>query len=221
MNYHGGVPHYLLEENFIVSVSYRYSCHGITGPEILQDVFDAAKFVTEHAESWGADPTKIIPWGTSAGGTLALLLGYKFQDTLPIPGVINFYGVTELREQGISEISKSTYEMMHSIFFIKETRHICEVPDSKGMDSKETCFEDFSPIAHISPDSPPTLTIHGEQDGIVLVNQAQKLQQTLQENNVTEITLTVQGVHDCDVYSSSLCSQAAVFAIEKFLAHVF
>lgn len=221
-NYHGGVPDYLLDNNIIISPSYRMSCMDLTGPEILEDVYDAVKYIIEHSESLLAinrNQLEIVPWGTSAGATLALLLAYQHATELKIPGVINFYGVTEFREAELLKQPKSFFEEFHYGLFIQFSRHICEKvnKDTNQLEQIKHCFEEFSPVAHVNEFSVPTLTIHGQQDGLVLVDHAHLLKEKLRSSNVTEVTIDVQGGHDCDVLASSFCSQAAVYAVDAFL----
>mmetsp|Transcript_5340 Transcript_5340/g.6443 ORF Transcript_5340/g.6443 Transcript_5340/m.6443 type:complete len:476 (-) Transcript_5340:852-2279(-) len=216
MNYHGGVPHSILEENMIVSVSYRLSCNGVHGNDMVSDIYDATKYVIENAKKWNADGEKIIPWGTSAGGNLALLLAYRFPELTQIKGVINFYGVTELREDRITAIGSGFWLDFHLNLFVQETRHVCAVAEDK-----EACFEDMSPLKHVTERSPPTLTVHGEHDGLVLVDHADMLSDALTRANVTHANLVVPGSHDCDVFVSSPCSQAAMHAIKRLTSMVF
>lgn len=224
-NYHGGLPYYLLKDNIIISPSYRMSCMGLRGTDILEDVYDATKYIYENSEELigqTKEQLQIIPWGTSAGGTLGLLLAYKYSEEFPIKAVLNFYGVTELRVDELYKLEKTFYEQIHNSFFIEATRHVCkkEDPITKEIIEDKQCFHDFSPAAQVTKHTVPTLTVHGQQDGLVLESQARLLQQALNKHDVLEVTIIVQGVHDCDVYTSSFCSQAAIKAIDAFLKHL-
>lgn len=87
----------------IASVAYRLSCTQIDGREMLSDLRDAIDYVSKNAQKWGGNGNRIILVGTSAGGNLALLTAYRHR--LPsIVGVVSLYGVTELREERLTQI---------------------------------------------------------------------------------------------------------------------
>eukprot|EP00924_Labyrinthula_sp_SR-Ha-C_P013062 maker-scaffold_12-snap-gene-8.21-mRNA-1 protein AED:0.00 eAED:0.00 QI:64/1/1/1/1/1/3/188/477 len=217
MNYHGGLPSELLNEGYtIVSASYRFSCHGVDLGHMLEDVYDAAKYVRNNFRNWNItghadEDVQIVPWGTSAGGTLALLLAYNHGVELGIPGVINFYGPTEFRESALRDMSKSFWEDFFTDVWITGTRHLC---------SSEECFEKYSVVTAVHPRVPPTLTIHGEGDGLVLFNQAEALAKELDGVGVKHWTVKVPGSHDCDVFISSPCSQVAIYGIKRLVEHI-
>lgn len=58
----------------VAGVSYRLSSEA-PFPAPLDDVKDAVRFLRQHASRWGADGTRVITWGLSAGGGLSALMG--------------------------------------------------------------------------------------------------------------------------------------------------
>lgn len=191
-NYHGGLPHYLRSHGYmIVSVSYRLICPPINGRHQIEDVLDATRFIMKHADEWGADPEKIVPLGTSAGGQLAMLLAYKYN--MPqIRGVLNFYGISELRAKGIMSQARGFWETyVHAPIFTHAVKKVCSGYDSIA--EFEVCMEELSPLNYVSERSPPTISVHTWQDSLVSIQQAFALDRKLKANNVTHIPVITQG----------------------------
>lgn len=215
LNYHGGLPRMLLQRGVvIVSMAYRLSCSGVDPREMVADVRDGVRYVREHAHEWGADPDSIFPWGTSAGANLAMLAAY--QQPLPgVRGVIAHYGPTEVRKEQLLAATASGFATLHSTLFVEATRHLCATHD---MAHDDECFAALSPLAWVHEGAPPTLAIHGVQDPLVLFEQAEWLEQALAQHGVAHAVVKVVGSHDCDAHVSSPCSQATMYAVERFLA---
>jgi acetyl esterase/lipase len=210
--------------HIIASVAYRLSCTQIDGREMLADLRDAVEYVSRNAHQWGGDGSRIVLVGTSAGGNLALLTAYR-QRLPSIIGVVSLYGVTELREEKLSQprTGQSLFEQLSLTIFSRATRHVCAISDAP-----ETCFSEMSPLAYLEaehktprtdqPPIPPTLMIHGLEDPLVFLNQAKWLQQRLEILGVPHALVQATGSHDCDVLVSSPCGQAALKSLAHFLA---
>lgn len=207
----------------IASVAYRLSCTKIDGREMLADLRDAVDYVSKNAQKWGGDGSRIILVGTSAGGNLALLTAYR--QRLPnIIGVVSLYGVTELREEKLTQprSGQSLFERLTLSIFSRATRHVCSVSDEP-----DTCFSEMSPLAYLEaehhnpqierPPIPPTLMIHGLEDPLVFLDQAEWLQQQLEKLGVPHALVKTTGSHDCDVLVSSPCGQATLKSFQHFL----
>ncbi len=218
VNYHGGFPHFVLEQGFIiVSVSYRLSCMGVAGKDMVGDVLDAVEYIKRHAQGWGGDGSNIVMWGTSAGGHLALMSASRGHDS--IKGVVSFYGVNELRhDEVVTRLAhKPWFDQFHGSMFLEATRKICTVNPFPELDS---CFHDISPIAQIDENMPPVLVIHGYHDQLVLIDQAHWLGEKLASHGVPHAIVAVQGGHDCDCAVSSNCGQLSLYAADRFFRHL-
>ena len=182
MNYAGGTPAFLLHNGITVAaISYRLTCSGVTGREMMEDVSDAVDFIKRTAAnnewSWKIDPNKIILLGASAGGHLSLLASFHKRDP-SIRGVVSMYGPTELRHEQLFEKSISAYEQFAMPFYVYGIQRVCSGLLYTSTTSKnatalaeevKTCMEDLSPVAKAHSESPPILLIHGQQDPIVPV----------------------------------------------------
>jgi versiconal hemiacetal acetate esterase len=61
---------------WVVSVEYRCN-FDVPLKDMVDDLYDAFNWARGRAESHGADPNKMIVWGGSAGGALAIALTYR------------------------------------------------------------------------------------------------------------------------------------------------
>ena len=94
------LPRYLERANALgyafISADYQLLLPG-TGHDILKDVQDVFKFITENnfthrKTTFEIDPEKIIVAGGSAGGALAHLAGVHISSPKP-KGVLSIYGM--------------------------------------------------------------------------------------------------------------------------------
>ena len=77
----------------LVSIDYRL-CPETVMSELVADVCDAVSWVRrEGPRLFGADPDRIIAAGSSAGGYLALTIGFKAE---PVAAVLDIYGYGDL-----------------------------------------------------------------------------------------------------------------------------
>lgn len=87
----------------VAAADYRLSAEA-PFPAQLDDVMQAIGWIDEHGPEHGLDPTRIVLWGGSAGGTLAALAGLQGHPS--VRGVIDWYGPSDLLE--MAEFSAAT-----------------------------------------------------------------------------------------------------------------
>jgi acetyl esterase/lipase len=89
----------------VVTVQYRNAIDA-PAPAAIQDVRCAMAWVKRNAAKYNFDPNRVIPWGGSAGGHLALMAGYApasfnppgCTDQPKVVAVLDMYGPTNLLE---------------------------------------------------------------------------------------------------------------------------
>lgn len=153
----------------VASISYRFSQEA-PFPAAVHDSKCAVRWLRGNAKEWSVDPDKIGVVGGSAGGYLAMMLGYS-SDVAELEGkggnsdvssrvqaVVNLYGPSDLTTE---------YGRSHSL-----------VTNFMGKQPYETMPERYrlaSPVAHLSQDDAPTLILHGTLDELVPISQSDKL----------------------------------------------
>ena len=172
-----------LFKNGIAVANVEYRLRDVAkAPAAIEDVRCALIYILKNAEALNIDPNKIIVSGNSAGGHLALITGLldnnrlfdkncKYAPDINIAAIINKYGVSDItRLQNKGSVRKWIDDKMDDIFFLRSV----------------------SPLYHITENSPPVLTIHGDKDQSVPYNQAVILDKKLRKNNVLSKFITVE-----------------------------
>lgn len=152
----------------------------ISWPRNLYDCKTAVRFMRMYADKFHIDPERIGVLGESAGAYLAVMVGYTCGTTLDTGGfykeyptsvncVIGFY--TPVLPAGI----------WHEFFFDESTNDI------------QQQIKLASPLNYVSHGLPATLLIHGTNDKIVDILNSRKLSQRLEENEVENELVEIDG----------------------------
>ncbi len=196
------------------TASYRLSGEA-PYPAAIHDVKAAVRWLRAQAEKYRIHPDRIVAVGGSAGGHLALMLGYSptvshlegtgghSELSSAVQGVINFYGPVDLttntaRSNGSVRkfLQGKTYE---------EAAHL---------------YEEASPLTHLNADAPPTLVVHGTLDETVKIRQADLLAEKLASLQVRYAYARLEGwPHTLDAALS--VNQYSVQLMESFLQTIF
>jgi len=151
-----------LRENGFAAVAVSYRNHrddGVMMPAIADDVFDAASFLAAHADVLRIDPHRVYTCGHSAGGHLALLLGFAPCDF----GVERVYH-TLFTVRGSVPLSPPTN--MSATPAERERYGIGVAHLFAGCD--EAAFQRYSPLWWAeNGHGVPTLTAAGDRDTLV------------------------------------------------------
>ena len=184
-----------------VAVSIDYRLGKDSWPTNLHDCKNAVRFLRAHAADYAIDPERIAVAGGSAGGHLALMVGFTagkpdFEPTAaatPYPGVssavrcvIDLYGITDLRtrrqtdQTGQPTATRKLMEKSLGYF---------------GADSEEAdVLRLASPVTHVTKNSPPVLILHGHADTTVDYPQSERLAALLQERGVEHEAIFLDGI---------------------------
>lgn len=164
----------------VLSVDYRLAAEA-PAPAAVQDARCAVKWVQRHAAEYGFDTTRIVTYGTSAGGQLALMaamLPATWERDLPqcagiprVAAVLDFYGPADVR--GFAKKSARTREWLGT--------------------GGEAMATEMSPITRVRAGLPPVLIVHGDADPTVPYAQSLALRDSLARAGVTVRMHTVPG----------------------------
>lgn len=150
----------LLDESFTVFALRHPSNPQFELPEIVGDVILGAWYIHDNATEFGVDSNRIGIFGGSSGGQLALMAGLS-GDKHPVGAVVAFFPPADLRK---------------TPDFIKAM-----IP---ALDFDSTLAASVSPVTFASPDDPPTLLIHGDNDYVVGAWQSERMYDSLQYHRV-------------------------------------
>ncbi len=166
-----------------ISINYRlYPDHRF--PAMIEDVKCAIRFLRANASQLQLDPEQIYLIGASAGGHLAALAGLAdasagwdtgewLAQTSRVQGVVTIGAPANLELPMVGWVDR----LILQIFGIGQLAH-------------------GSPVNYVTPDDPPFLIIHGEEDAIVPVEQAYQLKKALDAGNVqAELVVVKHGGH--------------------------
>ena len=170
----------------VVAIDYRVCGEGVIMQEIIEDCFDALKYIAHYADILKIDAEKIIMSGHSAGGHLALMLSYapkemfcsdyEFNDDFNICACVAFSAPTILNGGGFHSLG-----------------NICDV--FNGCFTKEE-LERTSPYTYADSKCPPTFLAAGTSDYLVFAVSSEKIYDKLLRSGVkAELELSVGGGH--------------------------
>jgi len=177
----------LSKRGFVAAtVSYRLAPK-FSWPAQWDDVQTATRFLRANAKQYNIDPKRMGATGASAGGHLALMLGFTdTRDKVPadfpkessrVSAVLNLMGPTDLRRD-----YNSGYDMLFQAL-LKKPRAQASVEIAEG-----------SPVNHIDAKSAPVFTIHGTADPVVPFAQAIWLDESLKKAGIPHDSVYIEGM---------------------------
>lgn len=154
----------------IFNINYRLVNGSNLFPAQEQDVKAAIDFIVTHSKEYHISDTKLVLLGVSAGGHLALLQAYKYNNP-KIAAVIDFFGPTDL----VAMYQNPWHPLVpYALQMITGT-----TPSQNA-----AIYKQSSPINYAGSSSAPTLILHGEKDNIVNVSQSRSLKNKLDKAGV-------------------------------------
>lgn len=159
-------------------------------PAQIDDVETALAWVRQNAAAYGVDPERIGALGCSAGGHLASLLAVRLAAARRRPGtggglrgVVSICGPQDLARL-YATATPDVPPLLRA--FLGGTPE--EAPGR---------YAEASPLAQVSAACPPFLFVHGDDDDMVPIEQAETMQTTLAAAGVSARLIRVQnGWHD-------------------------
>lgn len=163
----------------LVGISVQYRLHsaktGVSVFDCVEDARSAVRYVRSRAAEFGIDPTKIIVSGGSAGGHLAAATAMFEQ--VNAPG----------EDPALSTMPKALILLFPVID--------CS-PAGYGQAKIGDRWKELSPVDHVRPGLPPTLTFHGTGDTVTPFVGAKNFHEAmLKAGNTSELVVNEGGVH--------------------------
>ena len=168
-------------------------------PQNIFDCKSALRYIRKVASLYQIDPENIAALGNSAGGHLAMLVafsadneqlnagGFYKQYSSKVNCVVNIYGIADVRKFGSSNFIDGSYK------------------------DNPKAYELASPVTHLSKNTPPVLTIHGDKDSLVPITLSEDLDELLKSNNIEhEFVIVPGGEHAFTLYPDSLNSNTDI-----------
>jgi acetyl esterase/lipase len=163
-------------------------------PEMLKHINTGIRWVKEHAKEYGIDPGQLGLTGASAGGHLATLAMVTADDATRVKAVAVFFPATDFLDwngKRIDQVAGGALSKRALAFAF---------PPGQGADKKPEevaeALAAISPAQLAKPDLPPYLTIHGDADTTVPLQQSKKMVEALKaKGNSAELIVKPGGEH--------------------------
>ena len=199
---------YFAQRGFVVvAIDYRHAPEW-KWPEQIVDVRTAQYWIENDSPKFGADPSRIVLVGRSAGAQLAMRLAYQ-EGPSAIRGVVNYYGPVNL-EEGWRHPPQPDPANVRGILEM----FIGGVPDNKPEH-----YRHASPITWVSRASAPTLSFYGTRDHIVEARFGRMLDAALKKAGATSVLLELPwSEHAFDAVPNGMGRYVALSYTERFIA---
>ncbi len=201
-----------------VSLGYRVSpVH--TWPDHIVDVKRALAWVKENIADYGGDPNFVAITGGSAGGHLSALAaltpndpkfqpGFEEADTsvvaaVPVYGRYDWFSTEgEGRREFVGLLEK---------FVVKQK-----------FSTHRDIYVDASPIRDVRADAPPFFVLHGRDDSLIPVSEAEEFVDELRAVSKSPVAYAElpHAQHAFDIFGSPRAHQSAE-AVARFLSWVY
>lgn len=232
--------HLTAQGHVVMDVAYRMA--GETDMAgMLGDVKRAVVWFKRQARRLGADESRVVLAGGSAGGHLALLAAYTadYADFAPddvrgtdtsVRGAVAYYPVADLRTLTDHWSQQSMHPLASALgralgYFSPEGYLSWSklVPRLFGGSLEEVgeALLAYSPVAHVGSHCPPTLILQGTYDHVVPVGDVWRLHAALVDAGCKALLVKLPQVeHAFDLFALQVSppAQAALYGVDRFLA---
>ena len=184
-----------------VSVGYRFA-PAFKWPSQVEDAKTAVRFLRANAQQFNIDPDRIGVMGESAGGYLALMLGFTDStDSLEgeggyqsyssrVQAVVSFFSATDFSGRTWQLSPELEAEIQR--YYNKSLPQV--IADFTGTnDTDDPLLKKISVLPYVDKNDPPVLMFHGDSDPYSPIERAQKFEQALTQANVSHELIIVKG----------------------------
>ena len=179
----------LAERGYVaVTVSYRLAPK-YQFPAAVHDVKTAVRWMRANAEKFQIDPDRIGTTGGSAGGHLAQFLGVtsgvkKFEGdggnaeySSSVKCVVNFYGPSDFTKSYDASV---------------DAKDVLPLFLGGNLQQERDRHIESSPLYWVTPESAPTLFVHGTKDAYVAHEQAEWIVERMKAADVEATLMTIE-----------------------------
>ena len=206
-----GVRQRLNARGFVVaSIDYRLP-PATAWPAQIQDAKCAVRFLRAHADALHIDPARIGAWGSSAGATLACLLG--------LAGPAAGFDVGQYTTQ--SSAVRAVVDMFSpaDLTDIDDSSPVTRTAVRVGLGNSTDVRRAASPITYVRGGAPPFLILHGTDDQDVRPRHSERLARELRAHGVPATLIPVYGTgHSVDTAGQQPSPERLTGTIVDFLA---
>ena len=160
----------------VATVDYRFSGEA-TFPAQIDDVHAAIDYLRRFAPAYGFDADRIGTWGESAGGALAALAGLTSGQ---VSAVVAWYPLTDLAHHHAERSDSVEAELLGAA--------PAAVPELAAA---------ASAVMRVTGDAPPFLIVHGDADGVLPLDQSERLHTALLTVGASSTLHVVPGADHC------------------------
>lgn len=164
-------PSAMLEQGFTVFDVRHGSAPRFDVSEATADALQALSFVRDNASTFGVDSSRLGVWGASAGGQLALMLALASTgDSPPVRSAVVY-----MAPHSVEVTDPAMLELVPALNMPAQTQR------------------EVSPIYYVTPDAPPTLIVHGDQDAVVPIASGEAMHAALSAADVETDMIVLEG----------------------------
>lgn len=180
---------YLAENGFAVaSIEYHVVGNGFYS-DAVQDVRDAMKFLSDNAEKYNIDTSRLALMGNSAGGYMTALV--TAMDSTSIRASIDLYGLSDLTMVGMDfdDECKAAHHSPTS----SESQYVNGVFSGKAINEDLEKAAKANPLTYIGGNECPMLIMHGDSDSLVSSSQSLLVHEALLKAGVPSTRYSLVG----------------------------
>lgn len=166
-------------QSAFANIDYRLATETRFGlPNQTDDIQNAIDYLVGIAPI----KSKFVLLGNSAGGHLAMLYSYRFDEKDRVKAVVNIVGPSDLSDPNFKNYSDYSFVENHLV-------DPAAIPKGISM-------ENFaSPIHWVNKNSPPTISFYGNNDQVIPLSQKGILDSALNKNGILNQSFEFPGGH--------------------------
>lgn len=183
-----GAKQIFLDCGYTVFVVNHRGYPGFTFPAAVEDVQQAVRFIRYNAVHYGIDPNLLGGWGHSSGAHLVALLATM--DGTGNPDDLDRVNHESAKLQAVVTVATPTdLSLVDTPVGIRAVMAFLDSPENKN----DNIYREASPVTHVTPDDPPFMIIHGEEDKLVPFHQSELMYEVLVNSGIDARLIRLPG----------------------------